>query len=216
MQLTYRTTSLSGRQCLAASGTTSGDHLARNVVKSPSRTSPRPAGRCFDANRSAGRVDVRPFLSIGLRWTRRARRFGCWPTGAGSRSWSSRSGRPAREPEGRPDGSCDWRLLDASHVGDHHAVVVTVIGAWPERAGRVSATKRPEATAPGPLDDGISSTTVSNRAVPDERRATMRGDCAPRARPDGLAPVVTHRGPLERARSQDAGHSTGACNTHDV
>ena len=43
MQLTYRTTSLS-----------------------PSRTSPRPAGRRFDANGSAGRVDVRPFVSHRL------------------------------------------------------------------------------------------------------------------------------------------------------
>ena len=42
---------------------------------------------------------------------------------------------------------------------------------WAERAGRFSATKRAVATPHGPSDDGISSTTVSIRAVPDERRA---------------------------------------------
>ena len=96
------------------------------------------------------------------------------------------------------------------------AAVVAVIGAGPN--GRVASprTKRPVATPHGPLDDGISSTTVSIRAVPDERRAAMRGDCAPPHAPrwprSGSHPSRTPR----TCSSQDAGHSTGACNTHDV
>jgi hypothetical protein len=44
------------------------------------------------------------------------------------------------------------------------------------------------------VDDGISITTDSIRAVPDERRTAMCGTGQLRARPDGLAPVGTHRG----------------------
>ena len=88
------------------------------------------------------------------------------------------------------------------------AVVVAVIGAGPN--GRVASPRPRGPSLPArALDDGISSTTVSIRAVPDERRAAMRGDCATPRAPRWPGSGSHHRRPLERARLRMPGTAQG-------